>query len=263
MVGQAPELIDTDDERSHKAYQEHNGTQETEDVHRLLTERRKEPQRQQIQVAVHKTVQPHELRRAVLAGLVLHHLLANLRKASLLGQIGNVAVHLAVHLNVLHHRFTVGLQAAVEVVQVLDATDLAGRSVKQLRGQRLRQRVVALLLVAAHQVIALLGNHLVQSGNLVRGILQVGIHRDNHIALGLSKTAVERRTLAVVAAELDALHNVGLLLVKFRDDIPRTVGRAVVDKYHFIRKMVGLHHPLYPCVELGNRLVLIIKRYYY
>ena len=182
---------------------------------------------------------------------MLNHLLANLAKSSLLGQVGDVAMHLTIYLNIFHYSLTIGFQTAVEIMQVLDATDFTSRSIEKLRGQRLRQRIVALLLVATHQVISLFLYHTVQVRNLVGRILKVGIHRDNHIALGLSETAIQSRTLAIVTAELDALHLIWVLLVQLTDNIPRTVGRAVINEDDLIRKLILLHHPLYPCIKLG------------
>ena len=65
---------------------------------------------------------------------MMDHLLANLVESGVLCEIRNVAVHLAIHLDVFHHVATIGLQAAIEVVQVLDAAHFAGGGIKQFRG---------------------------------------------------------------------------------------------------------------------------------
>ena len=80
----------------------------------------------------------------------MDHLLANLVETGILGQIGNIAVHLTIDLDILHHILAIGLQAAIEVVQILDATHLAGRCIEQFRWKGLRDRVITFLLVAAH-----------------------------------------------------------------------------------------------------------------
>ena len=177
-------------------------------MHGLLAECAQEPQRHQVQITIDETVPAHELRLAELSGLMVYGLFANLIKAGILGQIGNEAVHLAKYLDILDHLIAIGLQTAVEVVQILDAADLAGRGIEELRGDGLRQRVTltAVLLVAAHQVVFLVHNHVVQLRNLVGRVLQVGIHRDDDVALSLLETAVEGRALAVVTTELDALY---------------------------------------------------------
>lgn len=42
-----------------------------------------------------------------------------------------------------------------------------------------------------------------QSRNLVRRVLQVGVHRENHLAACFGETAIQSGGFAVVASELD------------------------------------------------------------
>ena len=261
VVEQAVEFVGAEPDDGKEADEEHQRAEEAENVHRLLAESAEEPQRDEVEIAVYKTVQSHKLRRAVFPRLMLHDLLANLVEAGIFRQIGNEAVHFAEHLDVFHDISPISLQSAVEIVQVLDAADLPRRRVEEFRGQRFRQRVVAFLLVARHEVVAVLGNHPIEFGNLVGRVLQVGIHRDDDIALRLFEAAVERGTFAVVSAETDATH-VWRLAVEFADDFPRAVGRAVVDENDFIRKAFGLHHFLDPLVEFGERIGLVVKGNY-
>ena len=218
-VVQVDNLVHSDSRSSDEAYEEHHRTEKTEHVHGLLAKGAEEPQSEQIEVAVDKTVQSHELGAAVFASLVVHHLLAYLAEAGVLCQIWYVAVHLAVDLNVLDHILAVGFQAAVEVVQVWYSAYLACRGIEKLCRNGLRQWVVAFLLVARNEVEAVLGNHLVESGNLVGGVLQVGIHRYDYVALGLFEAAVKRGTLSVVAAELYSPY-FWVVFLKFFDDVP-------------------------------------------
>ena len=103
-------------------------------MHGLLAERAQEPKREQVQIAVDKPVQSHELRLSVLTCLMLHYLLANLVEARILGQVGYVAVHLSVHLDVLYDVSAVSLQTTVEVMQVLDAANFSCRGVEEFSG---------------------------------------------------------------------------------------------------------------------------------
>ena len=263
MVPQRPELVDANAQGGEEADEEHDGAEEAEHVHRLLAEGAQEPQRQQVEIAVDEAVQAHELRLAVFACLMVHHLLANLVETGILGQIGDIAVHLAIHLDVLHHITAIGLQAAVEVVQVLDTTHLTRRGVEELGGQRLRDGVVAFLLVARDEVVAIDGNHPIEFGYLVGRVLKVGIHCDDDIALRGLEATEERRTLAIVAAELDALDMLRVASAQLADDVPRMVGTTVVDKDHLIGESVLLHHALYPRKKLGYRLVLVVQRHHY
>ena len=68
---------------------------------------------------------------------MVYHFLANLAETGVLGQIGNEAVHLAKHFDVFDNLSTIGLQATVEVVQVLDAAHLTGCGIEELCGDGL------------------------------------------------------------------------------------------------------------------------------
>ena len=92
--------------RAYRRREEHDGAQETEHVHRLLAKRREEPEGQQVEIAVDEAVQAHELRRAVLTGLMLNHLLTDLVETGILGQIRDIAMHLSIDLDILHHRLS-------------------------------------------------------------------------------------------------------------------------------------------------------------
>ena len=52
-------------------------------------------------------------------------------KTCVLGQVGNVAVHLSIHFDVLHHGLAIGFQATIEVVQVLYPTYFPSRGIEQ------------------------------------------------------------------------------------------------------------------------------------
>ena len=138
-------------------------------------------------------------------------------------------MHVTIDLDVLDDLVAVGLEAAVEVVEVVDAADLAGGGVEQLGGDGLRQGVVALLFVARHEVVAVAGDHAVELGNLVGRVLEVGVHGDDHVALGACEAGVEGGRLAVVAAECDSFYG-GIFGGEALDYVPRRVGGAVVDE---------------------------------
>ena len=85
-------------------------------MHGLLAESAKEPKGHQVEIAIDETVPTHELRLAILALLVVHHFLADLVESGIFSQIGDEAVHLAEHFDILHHLFAISFQTAVEVV---------------------------------------------------------------------------------------------------------------------------------------------------
>ena len=57
--------------------------------------------------------------------------LANLLETGIFCQVGDIAMHFAVHFYVFYNIFAIGFQAAIEIVQVLYAGNLACRSVEQ------------------------------------------------------------------------------------------------------------------------------------
>ena len=71
-----------------------------------------------------------ELALAIFSRLVMHHKLTNLLVTGIFCKVGDVAVHVAIYLDVLDILVAVCLKAAVEVVQVLDARHLACGSVE-------------------------------------------------------------------------------------------------------------------------------------
>ena len=167
-------------------------------------------------------------------------------------------MHLAVNLYVFHHFAPVSLQAAVEIVQIPNAAHLTCRSVEELGRQGFRQGVVALLLVAGYEVVAVFRYHAVEFGNLVGRVLQVGVHGNDDTAPGGLETAEEGGRLAVVAPKLDAVHT-GVVGCKTAYHLPRIIRTAVVDKDYFVGKFMLAHHAFYPGVEFGQALGLVVE----
>ena len=81
-------------------------------MHRLHSEFRQEPKRNQIQISVEETVES-EFGRAIFTCLVVYYLFTYL-----LCKVGDIAVHFAIYFDVFHDIFAIGFQTAVEVVQV-------------------------------------------------------------------------------------------------------------------------------------------------
>lgn len=146
----------------------------------------------------------------------------------------------------------------VEVVQP-DARRQPGRRIEKFARQRLAQRIVPLLLPPADQIVSLLGDHPVELRNLIGRILQIGVHRNHDFPPGGLETAVERGRLAVVAAKPDAPH-MRIADLQPADRFPRSVAAAVVDEHDLVRKTVLAHDAHDPLVQLGKRLLFVIKR---
>ena len=121
----------------------------------------------------------------------MYHLLANFGEACVLCQIRDVAVHIVVQLDAMDHLRAVRFESAVEVVQVLNPRDPSSGRVKELRGDRLGERIVALLLPSAHEVVPLMDDHIVHPADLLGSVLQVGIHREDHSATSTSEATLQ------------------------------------------------------------------------
>ena len=187
---------------------------------------------------------------------MLHHLLSDLVESGILGQIGDITVHLAIHLYILHYLLTVSLQTTIEVMQVLDTADLPCRGIEEFGGDGLGYRIVALLLVSGYQIITFNSNHIIECRDFIGRVLQIGIHGDDNITLCLFEAAIQGRTLTVVSSETDAFYLL-VLFAKLTDYLPRLVCTAVVDKDHLITIMMLVHHTGNPFIQFGNRLFLI------
>ena len=94
-------------------------------------------------------------------------LLTNLLVTGILGYIGDISVHITVELDVLDDFSAIGLETAVEVVEVMNARDGAYGGVEELGGNGLREGVIALFLPAADEVVSFFLDHTVEFGNLV------------------------------------------------------------------------------------------------
>ena len=128
-------------------------------------------------------------------------------------------MHLTVDFDVFHDINSVGLQAAVEVVQVFNAAHFSGGGVEEFGGDSLRKRVVTFLLVTRDQVISFFRNHPVKFRNLVWRILQVCIHSDDNIALCHAETTIKGRGFSVVSAEFDGV-DARIVCRQIFDDVP-------------------------------------------
>ena len=191
----------------------------------------------------------------------MHHLLADAVKSRALGQIRNIAVHLAEHLDVLHYIMAISLQSAVEIMQITDAAHAPRRCIEEFRRQCLRQRVVAFLLISGHQIIMLFRNHTVELRNFIGRVLQVRIHRNHHITLCRGKATMQGRRLTVIAAELDTMYP-PVFCSESLDHVPGTVSTAVIHKDYLIRIAVLCHDTRNPRIQLRQALGLIVQRNY-
>ena len=148
-------------------------------------------------------------------------------------------------------------------MQVRNAGEFACRSVEQLGRNGFRQRVVTLFLPTGHKVVTVFGDHPVQFGDLVGAVLQVGVHRDDHVSLGPLETAVQAGGFAVIATELDRVYHFRVLAFKRFDHFPGVVRAPVIDKDYLVTEIMFFHYPLYPRKQFWKRLGFIVQWYNY
>ena len=258
------DLVDDQPEGDDEAYEEEHDAPDSEDVHGFLAKAGEEPYRHQVEEAVEEAAHA-ELALSVFALAVDDDFLAYPGESGVLGYVGDVAVHVPVDLYLFDHLTPVGLKTAVHVVQ-LQAGYLAGGEVVYLRGYVLGEGVVvADFLPAGHQVVAVLAYHAVELRNLVRAVLQVRVHGDDHVSGGLAEACLEGCRLAVVAAEAVGA-DMRIDSVEFLYRLPGAVVAAVVYHQYLVfdagygRACDG---PVYPLRQLAEGLVLVVEGNYY
>ena len=188
----------------------------------------------------------------------MDHQLTDLAVARHLRHVGEVAVHVVIDLYVFHHLILVTLESTIEVVQ-RDAGEESHRGIEELRGTGLGERVIPLLLPPTHHVVVLLTDHPIELGDLIRRVLQVGIHRDDDGAGSALKSCLQTGRLPVVASKANR-PDMRILRMQPLDDLPGAIGTSIVDKDDLIRDPHLRDDTGDPLVQLGEGLLLIVER---
>lgn len=97
---------------------------------------------------------------------------------------------------------------------------------------------MSFLLPAGDKVISFF-QALLESRDLCRVILKIGIHRDDDVSLGLFETDREGRGFPVVAAETDDLY-VPIMALDVAQELERAIVAPVVDKEQLV---ANIHSP--------------------
>jgi hypothetical protein len=137
------------------------------------------------------------------------------------------------------------------------AGDAAGDPVEDLRRDAACERVAALRLPAADEVEALveLGQ---QPRDLRRIVLEVGVDRHDHVALGVREARRQGCRLAEVPAQPDHA-DVALRVVQPGQRRVGAVGRAVVDEDRLPGLAERLERGLQLVVEERHRPLLVVN----
>jgi len=164
---------------------------------------------------------------------------------------------LAIERNLLDEFAAVGLVGGAKIVEI-DATQLLHQPIGATRGNSPHHQIVdAHLAPAAHNVVAFV-NFFDERRNIVRVVLQVAVHGDDVLALGMIEAGRQRRGLAEIPAQFyhnDAAVDGGYFL----QQVEGLIAAAIVDKHQLEGIARRFHHGLQPVIKLGDALLLIVK----
>ena len=197
-------------------------------VHGLATKPRNETDSHQVEQTVRKSLES-KLAHPIGTRVVRDHLLANLVEARRFGKHRNVTVHFALDFNGFHHVPTIALQATVEIVQ-MNAADLSRGPIVELRRNGFAQWVVTFLLPSTHQVQTSFQQLRSHGGELLRVVLQIGIHGEHHRAARCFKPLLQGRTFSVVPGKANASDRLRLVFLHAFDHRPRTILAPIVNE---------------------------------
>ena len=166
-------------------------------------------------------------------------------------------MHLAIQRDVVDHLTAIGLERGAKVVNV-DAGKLGHQPVGATRRNPAHDEIVdALLTPSADHVVALfqLGDKFRDLGGVV---LQIAIHGQDVVALGMIESRGKRGGLAKIAPQLDhqnpAVHGCNLF-----QQLVGAVTRSVVHKHQFETVANLLHNRLQAVVQSSNVLFLVME----
>jgi hypothetical protein len=168
-------------------------------------------------------------------------------------------MHLAVERDVVYELAAVGLEGGPEVVDI-DAGDAGHDPVGAARGDAAEDEIVGTVGAPAADDVVAFFEACNEVGDLVGIVLEVAVHGDEHVALGVVEASGERGGLAEVAAELDdedARVDGGDLF----EQAVGAVARAIVDEDHLEGVADLLHDQLDAVVEGGDVLFLVVERH--
>ncbi len=167
-------------------------------------------------------------------------------------------MHLTVEGDVLDDFAAIGLEGGTKVVDV-DAAEDGHEPVGCARGNAAEKEVVgALGSPAADDVVAFF-EFCEEGGDLVGIVLEVAIHCEDVVSLGVVEAGGEGGGLAEVAAELDD-ENAGVHCGDLFEEAVGAIAGPIVDEDEFEGFADLLHDGLEAVVEGGDVLLLVMKR---
>ncbi len=175
------------------------------------------------------------------ARAVVDHALDDVGPGSV-GQHGDEAMHLAIEPHVIEHLAAVGLERAAVVVQ-FNTGHKRDDAVGDLRGQPPRERaILAVLAPAADQVAALRLHLLKHERDVVRVVLQIGVHQGDDRAVGVVNAGLDSGGLPEVAAQQHGAHRLRLRFGQGDDLLAAGVAAAVVHVDDLVAQRQPVEH---------------------
>src|SRR5215204_1585368 len=179
-------------------------------------------------------------------------------EATVVRQHRQVAMKLAVHVQVLDDLAPIDLEPTVHVVEP-NAGHEARHPVEDPGQRPARPRIAPVGLPARHEVIALLELR-EQARDLGRVILEVGVHRDDGVTAGMRESGGERRGFAEVAPQAYDPDRV-TLRAQAGQLGERAVCRAVVHEDDLPGAVEGLECGADLCEERSEARLLVMDRH--
>jgi len=168
------------------------------------------------------------------------------------GQKGSEAVELSLETEVLGYLGAVGFESAVDAMQ-LESTGDADGGVEEAGGDYLAQGVMAYLLPAGYQVIALV-EEIQEAGDFCGVVLEIAVHGENDVATGGGEAGLEGDGLAEVTAEAEGADLTGAM--EAGNFGPGLVGGAVVYEQDFVVRGENLLQGL---AEGGDGVLFVVN----
>ena len=174
------------------------------------------------------------------------------------GQGGNKAVQLAVERDLLYYVAAVPFERGAEVVDT-DPAQLGHQPVGAARGDAAQPQVVQPALAPAADDVVSVGQLLQELGDVVGVVLQVPVHGDDELTLGMVETGGQGGSLAEIAAQLHhyhpAVHGGDLF-----QQAEGGVAAAIVHEYQLKALAGGFHHSFQTVVKDGDVFLFVVER---
>src|SRR5262245_21643760 len=166
------------------------------------------------------------------------------------------AVHLAVDRDSFEHFAAIRFERRAEVVD-RDSRRARHQLVRDPRRKRAQEAVLAVLTPATDHVVTFFELRQ-KARDVFRLMLQVAVHGDDHVALGVIESGGQRRCLAEIAPQPYACH-ARIERGDLPEDHRRAICAAVIDEDQLIVFAETFHHFRQTAIKYGHILFFVMK----